>query len=67
MTAVEHFDMSKEHPMGFGWKVTLLTVVLLPILYFYLKKQFDHRKSKSSRRFHRLNRRLTSRLASFKH
>jgi len=37
MTAVEHFDMSKEHPMGFGWKVTLLTVVLLPILYFYLK------------------------------
>ena len=37
ITAVEHFDMSKEHPMGFGWKVTLLTVVLLPILYFYLK------------------------------
>lgn len=37
ITAVEHFDMSKEHPMGFGWKVTLLTVVLLPIIYFYLK------------------------------
>jgi hypothetical protein len=37
ITAVEHFDMSKEHPMGFGWKVTLLMVALLPLVYFYLK------------------------------
>ena len=44
ITAVEHFDMSKEHPMGFGWKVTLLTVVLLPILYFYLKSPSKWKK-----------------------
>jgi len=37
VTAVEHFNMSKEHPMGFGWKVTLVMVCILPFTYFYLK------------------------------
>ena len=35
--AIEHFNMSKEHTMGFGWKVALLTVALLPVFYFWFK------------------------------
>jgi hypothetical protein len=35
--------MSKEHPMGFGWKVTLAMVCIIPFTYFYLKSP-DKRK-----------------------
>ena len=44
VTAVEHFNMSKEHPMGFGWKVTLVMVCLLPFTYFYLKSPDKFKK-----------------------
>ena len=29
---VEHKEMSKEHPMGFGWAVLALTFFLLPVV-----------------------------------
>jgi len=44
VTAVEHFDMSQEHPMGFGWKVTLVMVCLLPFTYYYLKSPDKFKK-----------------------
>jgi hypothetical protein len=36
---VEHKDMSKEHPMGFGWAVLALTFFLLPVVHYLLSKQ----------------------------
>jgi hypothetical protein len=44
VTAVEHYSMSKEHPMGFGWKVTLVMVCLLPFTYYYLKSPDKFKK-----------------------
>jgi hypothetical protein len=44
VTAVEHYSMSKEHPMGFGWKVTLVMVCLLPFTYYYLKSPHKFKK-----------------------
>lgn len=44
ITAIEHYQMSKEHPMGFGWQVTVLTLILIPLIYFYLKNQDKFRK-----------------------
>lgn len=44
VTAVEHFNMSKEHPMGFGWKVTLVMVCILPFTYYYLKSPDKFKK-----------------------
>ena len=44
VTAVEHFNMSKEHPMGFGWKVTLVMVCILPLTYYYLKSPDKFKK-----------------------
>ena len=44
VTAVEHFNMSKEHPMGFGWKVTLVMVCILPFIYYYLKSPDKFKK-----------------------
>lgn len=36
---VEHKAMSKEHPMGFGWGVLVITLFLFPLLQSLLKKQ----------------------------
>jgi hypothetical protein len=44
VTAVEHFNMSKEHPMGFGWKVTLVMICILPLTYYYLKSPDKFKK-----------------------
>ena len=35
---VEHKAMSKEHPMGFGWPVLVLTIVLFPITHYLLNR-----------------------------
>ena len=42
---VEHIEMSKEHPMGFGWQVGLLTIVILPFFYLFLKNPKKYRKT----------------------
>jgi len=44
--AVEHFNMSKEHTMGFGWKVALFTVTILPVFYFWFKHPEKWNKQK---------------------
>ncbi len=36
---VEHKAMSKEHPMGFGWGVLVLTLLLLPLLHNLLHRE----------------------------
>jgi len=36
---VEHKAMSQEHPMGFGWGVFVLTLVLLPLVYYVVSNQ----------------------------
>ena len=36
---VEHKDMSKEHPMGFGWAVLVVTLCLLPLVHYLLSKE----------------------------
>ena len=36
---VEHKAMSQEHPMGFGWGVFVLTLVLLPLVYYVVNYQ----------------------------
>ncbi len=43
---VEHKDMSKEHPMGFGIGVGLLSFILLPLFYMYLEKRRVHKSIK---------------------
>ncbi|MEI7541059.1 MAG: hypothetical protein WCJ89_06240 [Actinomycetes bacterium] len=36
---VEHKAMSKEHPMGFGWGVFVVTLCLLPLLHSIMQKE----------------------------
>ena len=36
---VEHKAMSKEHPMGFGWGVFVLTLFLFPLVHSLLRKE----------------------------
>ena len=36
---VEHKAMSKEHPMGFGWGVLVVTLCLLPLVHYLLRKE----------------------------
>jgi peptidoglycan/LPS O-acetylase OafA/YrhL len=36
---VEHKAMSQEHPMGFGWGVLVLTLALLPLVYYVVSNQ----------------------------
>jgi hypothetical protein len=36
---VEHKDMSKEHPMGFGVGVGIFTLLIFPLFYYYLEKK----------------------------
>ena len=36
---VEHKAMSKEHPMGFGWGVLVITLCLLPLLHSVLHRE----------------------------
>jgi hypothetical protein len=36
---VEHQEMSKEHPMGFGLGVFLLTLLITPFVYRYFEKK----------------------------
>ena len=36
---VEHKEMSKEHPMGFGWAVLVVTLCLLPLVHYLLSKE----------------------------
>ena len=40
---VEHKAMSQEHPMGFGWGVFVLTLVLLPLVYYVLSNKKPNR------------------------
>lgn len=39
---VEHKDMSKEHPMGFGVGVGIFTLLIFPLFYYYLEKKKVH-------------------------
>lgn len=41
---VEHIKMSKEHPMGFGWQVGLLTFLVMPFFYLFLKHPNKYKK-----------------------
>ena len=36
---VEHKAMSKEHPMGFGWGVLVITLCLLPLIHSALQRE----------------------------
>lgn len=36
---VEHKAMSKEHPMGFGWGVFVITLFLFPLMHSALRKE----------------------------
>jgi hypothetical protein len=42
---VEHIKMAKEHPMGFGWQVGLLTLIVLPFFNLYLKHPNRYKKT----------------------
>ena len=42
--AIEHFNMSKEHPMGFGWQVAALTVIFLWFVHMHLKNPLKYKK-----------------------
>ena len=42
---VERIEMSKEHPMGFGWQVGLLTLLVLPFFYLFLKHPNKYKKT----------------------
>lgn len=35
---VEHKAMAKEHPMGFGWGVLIITLIILPLLHVLLNR-----------------------------
>jgi len=42
--AIEHFNMSKEHPMGFGWQVAVLTVFFLWFVHMHIKNPLKYKK-----------------------